>query len=137
MESIMTHLSMLVEPSIMNEPRMVIVVNMAVDMGIGRLAAQIAHAATMIILQAGEWKDNKFSLEADSDLEYWAKENRITKIVVKVWGEDRLRLLQEEADKAGLRTALMVEDDGQITALAIGPSSDPSLDRLTRHLPLM
>ncbi len=121
----------------MNEPRMVIVVNMAVDMGIGRLAAQIAHAATMVLLQAGEWKENRFTMDADNDLAYWAKENRITKIVVKVWGADTLQLLQEQAEKAGLRTALMIEDDGQTTALAIGPSSSPELDRLTRHLPLM
>lgn len=121
----------------MNEPRMVIVVNMAVDMGIGRLAAQIAHAATMILLQAGEWQGNRYSFEADSDLEYWAKEDRITKIVVKLWGEDKLKALQADAEKAGLRTALMVEDDGQVTALAIGPSSSPELDRLTRHLTLL
>lgn len=121
----------------MNEPRMVIAVNMAVDMGIGRLSAQIAHAATLIILQAGKWEGNKFLFEADCDLEYWAKEERITKIVVKVWGEDALKSLQESMEKSGIRTAMMIEDDGQFTALAIGPSSSPELDRLTRHLPLM
>lgn len=121
----------------MNEPRMVIVVNMAVNMGIGRLAAQIAHAATMIVLEAGMWTGNKYTMEADNDLAYWAKENRITKIVVKVWGEESLISLQKEADRAGIRTALMVEDDGQTTALALGPSASPELDKLTRHLPLM
>jgi peptidyl-tRNA hydrolase len=122
----------------MNKPRMVIVTNMAANMGIGRLAAQIAHAATQIIIEAGKWTDEHFQLSTcdDSDLRYWMKES-FTKIVVKVWGEEALQQLQEDADKAGLRTALMVEEDGQITTLAIGPSSSPELDRLTRHLSLL
>lgn len=121
----------------MSDPRMVIIANMEAPYSIGRIVAQCCHAATMIILHAGEWEGNKFTLEADTDLAYWAKEDKITKIVVKVWGEEALKSLQEEAGRAGLRTALMIEDDGVCTALAIGPSSSPELDKLTKHLPLM
>ena len=139
MVSTIAHSSMPAEPLTMSEPRMVIAVNMAVNMGIGRLAAQIAHAATQLIIESGKWNsEGTFSLSTcdDPELRYWMKES-FTKIVVKVWGEDALRSLQEQADKAGLRTALMVEDDGQATALALGPSASADLDRLTRHLSLM
>jgi peptidyl-tRNA hydrolase len=121
----------------MSDPRMVIIANMAAPYPVGRICAQCCHAATMIILHAGSWEGNRFTLEADKDLAYWAKEDKITKIVVKVWGEEALKSLQAEADKAGLRTALMQEDDSVYTALAIGPSASPELDRLTKHLPLM
>jgi len=120
-----------------NPPRMVIVANMAAPYSLGRIASHCAHAATMILLHAGSWEGNKYTFEADPDLEYWAKEDRITKIVVKVWGEEALRDLQESAERAGIRTALFTEDDGHTSALALGPSSSPVLDRLTKHLQLL
>ena len=121
-----------------SEVKMVVVVNMAAKMSIGRLAAQIAHAATLAILEAGEWIDNTFQIITDGDpiLRYWMQEN-ITKVVVKTWGEDQLHSLKVQAEAMGIRTALMVEDDGQVTALALGPDLSEKLDPLTRELPLM
>ena len=121
-----------------SEVKMVVVVNMAAKMSIGRLAAQIAHAATLAILEAGEWIDNTFQIITDGDpiLRYWMREN-ITKVVVKTWGEDQLHSLKAQAEALGIRTALMVEDDGQVTALALGPDMSEKLDPMTKELPLM
>jgi len=121
------------------EVKMVVVVNMAAKMSIGRLAAQIAHAATLAILEAGKWtQDHTFYISTYDDpvLRYWMKEN-ITKVVVKTWGEDQLHSLKAQAEAMDIRTALMVEDDGQVTALALGPDLSEKLDPLTGSLPLM
>ena len=117
-------------------PKMVIVANMAASMSIGRLSAQIAHAAVLALLQIGTWEDNFFRIEAPYDLQYWMKES-FTKVVVKAWGEDALLALERQAKAANIKTALMVEDDGQITALALGPAPMSTLAPLTKDLILM
>jgi len=121
-----------------SEVKMVVVANMAAKMSIGRLAAQVAHAATLAILEAGEWIDNTFQIITDGDpiFRYWMQEN-ITKVVVKTWGAENLAELKKQAEERGIRTALMIEDDGQVTALALGPDLSEKLDPLTRELPLL
>ena len=122
-----------------SDTKLVVVVNMAAKMSIGRLAAQIAHAATLAILEAGKWTpDHTFYVSTYDDpvLRYWMKEN-ITKVVVKAWGEEQLAELKKQAEERDIRTALMIEDDGQVTALALGPDLSEALDPLTRELPLL
>lgn len=120
-----------------NSVKQVLVVNLAANMGIGRLFSQAAHSSIMSLLQEGKWEGNTFTiLNVDDTLKYWMKES-FTKVVVKAWGEDQLRDLEKEASRNGIRTALFTEDDGQVTCLALGPDLSKNLDPLTKTLPLL
>jgi len=118
--------------------KLVLVANMATNMGVGRVCAQCCHAAVLTILEAGEWVDTTFQIATDGDptFKYWMQEG-FTKVVVKVWGEEELLALKIKAESLGLRTALMVEDDGQCTALSIGPAETSKLNPVTRDLLLL
>ena len=117
--------------------KQVIVVNMAVPMGVGQLAAQSAHAAIAVFLDKGEWPDRaQFQInDIPGDMAYWMKKS-FTKIVVKEWGKERLETLRAEAQAQGLPTAL-IEDYGHTTALAIGPGKAHLIDPITGDLPLL
>lgn len=117
--------------------KQVIVVNMKVPMGIGRLAAQAAHASIAVLLDLGQWTDrNKFEInDVSGPMIYWMKKS-FTKIVVKAWGETELMRLYDEAKELGLPVSNMV-DDGHLTAIAIGPDRAEIIDRVTGELPLL
>lgn len=118
------------------KPKMAILVNVEVPYSTGRMVAQAAHAVCLNLLHQGDWNGVTFSLEADRDLEFWLKHS-FTKVVFKVWGEDELFRIVNEAKMKGLFAEVMQEDDGRYTAAAIGPSSEDSLVELTKDLILM
>lgn len=112
----------------MGTAKQIIVINMEANMPLGRLVAQAAHASYIAVLHQGEWiENNKFVLDTTNDkpFEDWLK-NSFTKIVCKTWGKQSLLDIKEEADKLGLKTGLM-EEDGELTALAIGPEPNEAL----------
>lgn len=117
--------------------KQVIVVNMAVPMGIGQLAAQAAHASIAVFLNMGEWPDRKkFEInDVPSPMIYWMKKS-FTKIVCKTWGEDRLDELHEQAKERGILSSI-IEDYGHLTAIAIGPDNSDKIDDITKDLPLL
>lgn len=118
--------------------KQVIAVNLAANMGIGRLCAQACHASILSLLNRGQWNAEglQINTKEDSALHYWMKES-FTKVVVKVWGEEELLSLQDKAERLGISTALMIEDDGQKTALALGPCEPQLLDKVTKELTLL
>lgn len=117
--------------------KQVLIANMAVPMGIGRLAAQMAHASIAVFLDMGEWVDHDvFEIgNISSDMQYWMKES-FTKIACKAWGKTALYDLEQEAIDADIPCAL-ITDDGHVTALAIGPAESYRIDMITGGLPLL
>lgn len=113
--------------------KQVIVVRDDIKMSVGKLAAQVAHAAVTCALETKSRKPKWFS--------EWYKEGQ-RKVVLKAEDMDQLRALKDKAAKAGLPHAL-VTDAGltelppdTTTCLGIGPAPDRSVDPITGTLPL-
>ena len=111
--------------------KQVIVVNNALKLPKGKLAAQVAHAAVAAYLEAS-LQDQASWLEAG-----------MPKVVLRVDDEQELLRLHAEAFEQGLPASL-IEDagrtvipEGTITCLGIGPAEDEALDRLTGELKLL
>jgi len=114
--------------------KLVIVVRKDLQLSPGKLAVQVAHAATSCAIQAKKDKPDYFSR--------WYNEGQ-RKIVVKVEGVDELRELFEEARAEGL-ISILITDAGMTeippnttTCLGIGPAPNNLLDKVTGKLPLL
>lgn len=100
------------------------------DMGAGKLAAQVAHAAIMA------------SDHASEDVRSTWKRGGQKKVVLRVDDERALYELQERAKVDGLPTGLIRDaghtqlDPDTPTALAIGPASEDRIDAITGDLSL-
>lgn len=107
-----------------------IVVRTDLDMGVGKLAAQVAHAS----LNAYE--------ETDPDTSGEWRSTGQTKVVLKIGSESDLVSLAEEARRAGLPVSVVRDagrtqlESGTVTALGIGPASAEAIDRITGELSL-
>jgi peptidyl-tRNA hydrolase, PTH2 family len=111
--------------------KQVIVVNQALRLPKGKLAAQVAHAAVGAFIEASD--------EAQVD---WLEEG-MPKVVVQGEDETELRRLLDLAIQNGI-PALLIEDAGRtvvpvgtITCLGLGPAPDGEIDRLTGELKLL
>lgn len=99
-------------------------------MGVGKLAAQVAHASLLACngADAGAVKDWKHAGQK--------------KVVLRVDDEESVHALNELAKAAGLPTGLVRDagrtqlEAGTVTALAIGPASTDRIDEITGDLPL-
>jgi peptidyl-tRNA hydrolase, PTH2 family len=111
--------------------KQVIVVNEALKLPRGKLAAQVAHAAVAAFLAAGE--------EARQS---WLNRG-MTKIVLKVEQESDLINLYDLALSRNIPAQLIsdagrtVLPAGTVTCLGLGPASDNELDELTGSLKLL
>lgn len=107
-----------------------IVARSDLDMGEGKLAAQVAHAS----LQAFE--------EAPTDARREWKGSGQKKIVLEAASESQLQELAESARIEGLPYALVTDaghtqlEPGTVTALAVGPAADTAVDAVTGDLSL-
>ncbi len=111
--------------------KQVIVVNQALKLPKGKLAAQVAHAAV-----------EAFVMAEDDARVNWLEEG-MPKVVLQASDEAELLRLHDLATQAGMPAAL-IEDAGRtvvpagtITCLGIGPASDEDIDRLTGELKLL
>jgi peptidyl-tRNA hydrolase, PTH2 family len=111
--------------------KQVIVVNNALNMPKGKLAAQVAHGSVGAFLEAGE--------EAQ---QAWLDEG-MPKIVLAAPAADDLLHLHAQALQRGL-PACLVEDagrtvlpEGTLTCLGLGPAIDEQVDELTGSLKLL
>jgi PTH2 family peptidyl-tRNA hydrolase len=111
--------------------KQVIVVNRALSLPKGKLAAQVAHAALGAFMEAGD----------DARVQ-WLEEG-MPKVVLEGPSEADLLRLQDMAVQLGL-PCLLVEDAGRtvvpagtITCLGIGPAPNDEIDRLTGDLKLL
>jgi len=107
-----------------------IVARTDLDMGEGKLAAQVAHASLMAYESA--------STDA---IDAWKREGQ-TKVVLGVAGADALADLADRARRAGLPRGLVTDagrtqlDPNTKTAVAIGPAPEADVDAITGDLSL-
>jgi peptidyl-tRNA hydrolase, PTH2 family len=111
--------------------KQVIVVNEALRLPRGKLAAQVAHAAVAALLEA----------PPESQRQWLAA--GMPKVVLRVDGEAELAALETQAAEAGLPAALIrdagrtVVAPGTPTCLGLGPAAAESLDAVTGELRLV
>lgn len=111
--------------------KQVIVVNGALALPPGKLAAQVAHAAVAGFLAA-----------TDPARRRWLEEG-MPKVVLRAAGADDLERLRDAAEADGLPAEIIADAGrtvvapGTVTCLAVGPAEEPAIDRLTGSLPLL
>lgn len=108
-----------------------IAVRSDLNMGTGKLAAQVAHAA----LQA--------SNEADDATRREWQGSGAKKVVLQAAGESAIFELAEAASANGLPHAVIRDaghtelEPGTVTALGVGPAGDRAIDEVTGSLSLL
>ena len=140
-----------------DEAKQWIIIRTDLDMPVGKIASQAAHAAMKAaILDYAEWKNTCVSqgsmtkpsttltltFEDDSALGLWLK-GIFTKVCLAAKSEEQLMEKYETAEAHGLQTCL-IEDVGRtcfdgvktITACAVGPAMVSEV-RFLRDLPLL
>ena len=111
--------------------KQVIVVNEALDLPRGKLAAQVAHAALAAFI------------EADAQARHSWLADGMPKVVLRVEDEDALLRLEAQALQLGLPTAPIrdaghtVVEAGTLTCVGIGPAEDSAIDSVTGTLKLV
>lgn len=111
--------------------KQVIVVNKSLGMSVGKIAAQVAHASVLSLLEANEsvaagWLDNSYP-----------------KIVLQVETTSDLLELKKAADEQKIPNALVIDEgrtevtNGSITCLGIGPFTREDIDNITGDLRLL
>jgi len=107
-----------------------IVARTDIGMGEGKLAAQVAHASLSAYQDASRRARKKWQGEGQK------------KVVLKGDSESQLFALADEAETEGLPYAVVRDaghtqlEAGTVTALAVGPARDDSVDRVTGDLSL-
>jgi len=111
--------------------KQVIVVNGALDLPRGKMAAQVAHAAVGALLAAPPQNQRD-----------WLRQG-MPKVVVQCATEDELHALLAQAETAGLPT-MLVQDAGRTvvqagtpTCIGIGPDLAEKIDPITGGLALV
>jgi PTH2 family peptidyl-tRNA hydrolase len=111
-----------------------IVVRKDIELGKGKLAAAVAHAAVSTALKCKE-KNPKLFKE-------WFSEGQ-KKVVLKVENEEDLLRIKKAAGALGITNELIHDagltqiPPGTITALGLGPDEDEKIDKLVGTLPLL
>lgn len=111
-----------------------IIIRTDLELGKGKLAGQVAHAAVDSFIRAK-------SLDLAS-VDKWLSEGA-KKIVLKVSSEKELVQIFQDAKDAGLPCSLIRDagktqiDPGTITAVGIGPAKDEKIDLRIAHLKLL
>ncbi|HEX3839062.1 MAG TPA: peptidyl-tRNA hydrolase Pth2 [Steroidobacteraceae bacterium] len=111
--------------------KQVIVVNEALRLPRGKLAAQVAHASVAAFLRAS----------AESQ-ERWLSEG-MRKIVLSCESAEQLTALMARASERGIAAELIcdagrtVVEAGTATCLGLGPAADSDMDRITGALKLV
>ncbi len=114
--------------------KQVIIVRKDLKMGVGKLAAQVAHAS----LSAAE-KSKRINRELYNR---WIDEGQ-AKIVLRVYSLDELLSIKKEAEAFDLPVALVHDkgltqlEEGTITCLGIGPVEEAVIDKVTGKLKLL
>ena len=114
--------------------KQVIAVRRDLDMGKGKIAVQVAHAA----VTAAEEARKKFT----EWWEAWLREGQC-KVAVRVDSLDEILQLERKSKELRLPSALITDrgltqiDPGMTTCLGIGPAPSSLIDTLTGNLSLL
>ena len=118
----------------MDEIKQVIIVRSDIEMGKGKMAAQVAHAALMSYLEANR--------EHKAIADEWLR-NGEKKIVLKIDDPDKMKRLFDAFKYKGIPCALVSDagltqlPPGTKTALGIGPWMSSEIDAFTSALKLL
>lgn len=118
----------------MVEVKMIIAVRKDLDLGKGKMAAQVAHAAVTCALKA-EKDDKKVFKE-------WIRTGQ-KKIVVKIESLETIYRLKDAAERAGIVTSMITDAGltqiapGTVTCLGLGPADEDVMDPITSSFKLM
>lgn len=115
----------------MGSYKQVIIVRRDINMSLGKLAAQVAHAAI------GSYKlcDKKI-------IEKWEKDGG-KKVVLEVDSIEELLKLEEKAKKMGIPNFLVIDagltefPEPTITCLGLGPEEETKINKVTGNLKLL
>jgi len=114
--------------------KQVIAIRIDLEMGKGKLAVQVSHAAVSAVEETRH-KRPKW-------LQAWLKEGQC-KVAVKVKGLAELLYLQKEAAQMELPHSLITDrgltqlPPNTVTCLGIGPAPSSKIDKITGKLPLL
>ena len=114
--------------------KLVVCARTDLQLGKGKLAAQVGHASVSAALDAQKGAPGLFR--------EWVH-NGQPKVVVKVSGIKELEEVERRARDAGLHTRTVTDAGrtqiapGTVTCLAIGPDNEGKIDTVTGHLKLM
>lgn len=113
---------------------MVLVTRVDLPLSVGKLAAQVSHAAVACTLLTKKNKPEWFSK--------WQREGA-KKVVVKVAGLEDFFPLEEKAGTLGIAAIIVTDagyteiEEGTQTVLGIGPAPSNLIDQVTGELPLL
>ena len=114
--------------------KMVIAVRKDLDLGKGKIAAQVAHAAVMCALKAEKYEKKLFR--------EWISEGQ-KKVVIRVDNEAALIELKRKIESMGIVNELVSDaghtqvEPGTVTCLGIGPVEEYVIEPVTGSYPLL
>lgn len=124
--------------------KQVIVIRKDLNMRKGKMIAQGAHASMKVLLDKNESKNrDRLEIPISEDIADWVFGN-FRKIVVYVNSEQELLNIYNKAKDKNLICSI-IEDNGltefngipTLTAVAIGPANEDSINEITGNLPLL
>lgn len=135
------------EPEI-KKPKQVILVRTDLDMDIGKMGSQIAHAAMKVFFDRSSTTRNEdrsgvMTTPMTAPMMDW-HEGEFTKVLLEVTSEKQLRKKHQQALDSGLPTAFIIDNGHTVfdgvktpTTCAIGPADPDEIDQITGRLPLL
>lgn len=124
--------------------KQVILVRTDLDINVGKIASQVAHASVAILLNKNISKDrNQLIIPVEENELEWFND-RFTKTVLAVQSEAELLEFYNKAKEKGL-SVVQIKDKGftffngkeTLTTVAIGPDYIENIDELCGSLPLL
>ena len=114
--------------------KLVCIVDQALKMGKGKIAAQVGHASVKAALQAAE--------KYPDEMAAWMGSGQ-QKVVLKAPNTQEIEFVLARANEASLPTCTVRDAGrtqipaGSLTVIAIGPASEVEIDVITGHLKLL
>ena len=114
--------------------KLVLIVNMELKMGKGKIAAQVGHAAVSSTLKCGKKEPGL--------LDSWLASGQ-KKICVKGLDANHLLVLEKSANSKGILSTKIHDaghtqiPSGSLTVLALGPDTESALSSITGDLKLL